>query len=305
MTTQEGPQADVLRWAAVQLGATAAVVSATGMREGGNPWLLRIDHDGQVIDAVLKTVTPEGVAGMATEVAALRVANRAGVPAPRILAVDASGEAAGTRAVLETAVPGRSRIPLDASPQRLRGLGAAVAALHSITTRPSPELPRRTRPIPASDFARDRREGRERSTPLLDAADDRVTRLPVPDSAPVLVHGDLWQGNTMWQGDRLTGLLDWDMAGVGHYGIDLSSLRLDAALTFGQGAAGSVLDGWEQRSGIEAADLAYWDAVAALNMPSDMAEFLPAIHDQGRPDLTAEELNTRRDAFLRAAIDRL
>ncbi|RRR98487.1 phosphotransferase family protein [Glycomyces terrestris] len=303
--TQQGPRSDALRWAAAQFGDAAAVDSATGLREGGNPWLLRIRHGGGVTDAVLKTTAPAGVAGMMTEVAALRVAGQAGVSAPRLLAVDADGEAAGTPAVLETAVHGRSRIPLQASPERLRGLGAAAAVLHTVTTEPSPELPRRTRPIPASDFARDRREGRERSTPLLDAADERVARVPVPERAPVLVHGDLWQGNTMWDGDRLTGLLDWDMAGVGHYGIDLSSLRLDAALTFGQEAAGPVLEGWEQRSGGAAADVAYWDAVAALNMPGDMAEFVPAMHDQGRPDLTATELNARRDAFLSAALDRL
>ncbi|MEV3934493.1 aminoglycoside phosphotransferase family protein [Glycomyces sp. NPDC049804] len=305
MTTEEGPQADALRWAARRLGGGATVVSATGLREGGNPWLLRIEHDGQVTEAVLKTAAPDGGEGMATEVAALLLANRAGVPAPRLLAVDADGKAAGTRAVLETALRGRSRIPLVATPERLRGLGAAAAALHAVTTEPSPALPQRTRPISASDFARDRREGREPSTPLLDAADERVTGLPAPDGAPVLVHGDLWQGNTMWDGDRLTGLLDWDMAGVGHYGIDLSSLRLDAALTFGPDAAGPVLEGWEERFGGEADDLAYWDAVAALNLPGDMAEFVPAVHDQGRTDLSAKELNERRDAFLRAALDRL
>lgn len=305
MTTKKEPPSAALDWAAARIGETAAVVAATGLREGGNPWLLRVEHEGEATEAVLKTASPEDNSGLATEAAALRLAERSGIAAPRILAVDESGAEAGSPAVLETVVPGRSRIPVTASPERLRRMGEVAAELHSIPGEATPELPPRTRPIPVSDFAEDRREGRDHSTPLLGAADERISRLPVPDGATVLVHGDLWQGNTMWDGDRLTALLDWDMAGVGHYGIDLSSLRLDAALMFGPDAAGPVLAGWEERSGREAEDLAYWDAVAALNQPGDMAGFAPVIHDQGRRDLDAATLNERRDEFLRRALNEI
>jgi aminoglycoside phosphotransferase (APT) family kinase protein len=42
------------------------------------------------------------------------------------------------------------------------------------------------------------------------------------------------------------GLVDWDAAGVGHPGIDLGTLRLDAAILFGLPAADEVLEGWGQ-----------------------------------------------------------
>jgi Ser/Thr protein kinase RdoA (MazF antagonist) len=58
----------------------------------------------------------------------------------------------------------------------------------------------------------------------------------VPDGEPVLVHGDLWQGNTVWNGDTCSGLIDWDAAGAG--------------------SAGHV---------------AYWDVAAALCPVGDMA----------------------------------
>jgi aminoglycoside phosphotransferase (APT) family kinase protein len=252
---------------------------------------------------VLKTA--DHAPGFATEIAALRLAAQLRIPAPRILGLDASGDAAGALAVLETVLPGRSRIPVLPSPERLRCLGATAAACHAVAADASPDLPLRTRPIPVSDFANDRREAKDHATPFLSAADEAIARLPVPAGTTVFVHGDLWQGNTMWDGDRLTGLLDWDMAGVGHYGVDLSSLRLDAALMFGLDAADPVLAGWEEAAGRRAEDLAYWDAVAALNQPGDMAVFAPVIHDQGRDDLSAVTLNQRRDAFLRSALDRL
>lgn len=305
MTASRVPPHGGLAWAAGLVGDGATVVAAKGLREGSNPWLLRIEHHGQTIEAVLKTASPDGSGGFATEIAALRLAAEWQIPAPRVLGLDAGAGSWGMRALLETVVRGRSAIPVEPSPQRLRAMGEAAAALHAVTVEPSAELPVRTRPIPASDFAEARRLGTDHTTPLLAAADEQIRRLPVPEGGTGFVHGDLWQGNMMWEGDTLRGLIDWDMAGVGHYGVDLSSLRLDAALMFGQDAAGAVLAGWEEAAGEQARDLAYWDAVAALNQPGDMALFAPVIHDQGRHDLTDALLNQRRDAFLRAALDRL
>jgi aminoglycoside phosphotransferase (APT) family kinase protein len=118
-----------------------------------------------------------------------------------------------------------------------------------------------------------------------------------------LVHGDLWQGNTLWTGEACVGMVDWDAAGVGHPGIDLGTLRLDAAIMFGLPAAALVLEGWRQAIGQEPDTMAYWDLVAALTTPTDMATWLPEAHDHGRLDLDAATLNRRRDAFLHAALD--
>ena len=93
--------------------------------------------------------------------------------------------------------------------------------------------------------------------------------------------------------------------GVGHPGIDLGSLRLDAAIMFGLPAAAEILDGWRQASGRAVDAVAYWDLVAALTTPTDMATWLPVAHDHGRADLDTLTLNGRRDAFLRAALDQL
>ena len=294
------PDEASLAWAAGLVGKGATIVGVTGLRQGGNPWLLRIEHNGRTSEAVLKTANSYNRAGFATEIAALRLAEERRIPAPRIL-----GCYGDAPAVLESVVPGRSTIPVEPTPERLRVMGELAAALYAIPAEPMSHLPVRTRPIAAADFARDRRLGTDPTTPLLQAADERVAVLPVPAGKAVLVHGDLWQGNLLWQGDTFTGIIDWDMAGVGHNGIDLSSLRLDAALMFGHDAAEHVLAGWQSATGERPGDLAYWDAVTALNMPGDMGQFLATIHDQGRADLTAATLNERRDTFLRAALDQL
>ena len=46
------------------------------------------------------------------------------------------------------------------------------------------------------------------------------------------MHGDLWFGNTLWSGDRCTGLVDWD-----------------CAVMYGLPAAEQVLEGWQRAAG--------------------------------------------------------
>jgi aminoglycoside phosphotransferase (APT) family kinase protein len=296
----------VLRWVTDTVGGGARVAAVTGLREGANPWSLRFEPAGRVEAAVLRLgdpADPDHRHRFATEVAALRVAGDHQLPAARLIATDLDGAAAGVLAVLTTVLPGHSRIPSVASTERLQGLGATAAALQAVPLAPRAALPLRTRSIADVDFAAQRRE--KGTTALLTAAEERLEQLPVPGGPTVFVHGDLWFGNTLWSGDRCTGLVDWDCAGAGSPGIDLSGARFDAALMFGLPAAEQVLEGWQRAAGRRAEQVAYWDVVAALGTLADMAFCVPALHDQGRPDLDAGLLGQRRDAFLRTALGRL
>jgi aminoglycoside phosphotransferase (APT) family kinase protein len=288
-----GPGNAALRWAADVLGC-ADVAVVCGLREGGAPWLLQAGDR----TAILKAGTPDQAAQFATEAAALRLAAAAGVPVPALLGCDD-----GTRMLLER-LPGTSHIPREPDGKRLRGLGAAAARIHAVSSEPTDALPVRDRPIADVDFAGIRRE-HGASRLLLDAEEIVAGARPADERAG-FVHGDLWHGNTIWDGDVLSGILDWDCGGVGAAGVDLGSLRCDAAVCFDVEAADLVLAGWEEEAGYPAGNVGYWDAVAALSTPPDMAWVTAAIADQGRPDLNDRTLlNARRDAFLRQALTSL
>src|SRR6266542_3382676 len=228
----------VLRWAADQVGTSARIVAVKGMRAGAGPWRLGIDHGGETVEAVLRIGDPDigSRRRLATEAAALALAEEHRLAAPRLLAVDLDGDTTGRPALLMTVLAGSSTIPTIASVVRLRASGAAAAALHAVATTPRPDLPLRVRPLGDVDFAAQRRVSG--SSPLLDAAEQRLHVLPMPQRMSVFVHGDLWQGNTLWAGEACVGMVDWDAAGVGHPGIDLGSLRCDAAIMFGLPAGG-------------------------------------------------------------------
>ena len=292
------PDAGLLRWAVRIAAPGSEVVEVRGLRDGGAPWRLRLRRGGADHAVVLRV--GEDPAPLATEAAALELAAGHGIPAPRLLA---AGLDRDPPVVLVEAVEGASTIPAARPPARLRALGRAAAALAAVPLAPTPALPRRDRPIASVDFAALRRRPPPR--PLLLGAEARLADLP-PSRAPEgFVHGDLWQGNALWAGETLAALVDWDCAGAGPAGVDLGSLRCDAAVCFGAGAADDVLAGWEEAAGRPAAEVARWDVVAALSTPPDMGWFPGAIAGQGRPDLSREVLLARRDAFLGDALDRL
>jgi aminoglycoside phosphotransferase (APT) family kinase protein len=286
--------ARVLAWTAAILGAEITV--ERGLREGGSPWLVRAGHTA----GVLRVASADCRERIGLEVAALRCAATAGLPVPEVLGHD-DGTATGFSLVLTALLPGTSTIPAQPDAGRLRAMGAIAARISTVAPAAASALPARSGPIEDFPWARLRRE--RGASAILMRAEAVVADTRPEDTRTALTHGDLWYGNTLWadNGD-LTALLDWDAAGIGSPGIDLGSGRIDAALCYGPDTAAEVLSGWEEQAGRTAPDVPYWDLVAALATPPDMAWVAPTIADQGRPDITGDLLNERREAFLLAAL---
>jgi aminoglycoside phosphotransferase (APT) family kinase protein len=91
-------------------------------------------------------------------------------------------------------------------------------------------------------------------------------------------------------GGRVHALIDWKTAGVGDPGVDLGELRKQVAIFYDHDAPTYVLEEWERASDVQVDDVPYWDAVAALNTPTE--SYSPLAAD-------------RRDEFLSAAIAKL
>ncbi|MEV5502667.1 aminoglycoside phosphotransferase family protein [Nonomuraea fuscirosea] len=307
-----GPTEQLRAWLAEQLDSRTTISAVRSLHGGESPWRIALTtpddttcpeghRSGTTRSAFLQSRTTCSLVlrspssrissdQIATNVAALAVAEKYGLPAPRLLAADLDGHAAGTPASLETVVPGTSTWPEAPSTELLLAAGAVLARVQAVTLDPTPDLPFRPRPIAVDDFARDRREGRMPTTALLDLADERVRAIKRPGTPVGFVHGDVWPGNTVVAGDGIRGLIDWKTAGVGNPGVDLGELRKQVAIRYDDDAPGHVLEGWERAAGRRADDIAYWDAVAALNTPTETYS----------PHATL-----RRDHFLRAAIARL
>ncbi|MEV0562096.1 phosphotransferase [Dactylosporangium sp. NPDC050588] len=276
---------ELLAWVEAQLDGRQAIRAVRSLHGGESPWWIDVaPASALVLRCPSSRITAEQIA---TNAAALTVAERHGLPAPRLLAAALDGPAPRT---LETVVAGTSTWPAMCSAELLRAAGAALARVHAVALDPLPRLPLRPRPIAVDDFAAERRAGRMPATPLLLRADAVVRALPAPGGPAVFVHGDSWPGNTIVVGSAVRALIDWKTAGAGSPGVDLGELRKQVAILYDDEAPRLVLEGWERAAGTRAADVPYWDAVAALNTPTA---------------LYSPHATTRRDAFLRAAIAQL
>lgn len=260
---------------------------------------------GGFTDLVLKVPVPEwiGPRMVATNARALELAAEFGLPAPRLVAADLDGRALGTVATLETWLPGSSGLPPVVSETRLRNAGAALAKVHAVPDPGHQHLRIRPRPVADDDFAADRREGRMPTTELLQHADETTRKHGVPTGDHVFLHGDAWPGNMLFEGETCTALIDWKTAGVGDPGVDLCGFRLQTAIQYGPEAPDEVLNGWQEQAGREARSVAYWDAIAALNTPTELKGFPGFTTNGSRLDTAA--LTQRRDEFLRTALDTL
>ena len=135
--------------------------------------------------------------GTRTEAAALKAAFAGGLAVPA--RPRASGSNPSRHCCSSRRSTAASAIPAERPTPRLRALGAAAARIHRTT--PPAGLPRRTRSIAGVDFDALRRAAPPQ--PLLQRAEAVAARGPSTAAADGFVHGDLWQGNTLWQGDDL------------------------------------------------------------------------------------------------------
>lgn len=80
----------------------------------------------------------------------------------------------------------------------------------------------------------------------------------------VLLHGDFWPGNILWQNGRLVAVIDWEDACVGDPLSDLGNARLEILWAFGGDAMDEFTARYRSIAAIDLTYLPYWDLVAAL-----------------------------------------
>lgn len=154
------------------------------------------------------------------------------LPTPRLFAADAldrwpyllMSQLRGPRLV--DAWPSLSAAERDRAAD---DLGAAIAALHAIDTRPLADLPPRWDEFLAAQRASAVQRQRERRlTPQwLERIDEFLARwMPPPDPRRVLLHTEIMREHLTFEGDRLAGLFDFEPAMIGAPDYDFASVGL-------------------------------------------------------------------------------
>jgi len=286
---------DVLAWAETALGdRIAGVTSMAGgidahtfrlSLERGDDVVLRItepnhhediDYLGQVLDRLAQT----------------------SVPAPRRLAHTMSVGAGGVPVMLQTLLTGDPTIPVTPDDPWLDELVQTIARMQQVE--PEPWM---------HDRAAVRWQELEQ-LPLHElSAGDRLLlgRLrELAASAPltrVFGHDDFWPGNTLRDGQRVVGIVDWGHAGLVSAARDAVYCAVDTSICYGLEVGDRLLDLFARRITVHPDELLAWSARSVL-ASRFFTEWLPTWNGLGA-QVRPEEAATRRADLLDRTLARL
>ncbi|MDQ3811321.1 MAG: phosphotransferase, partial [Chloroflexota bacterium] len=120
-----------------------------------------------------------------------------------------------------------------------------------------------------------------------------------------LLHGDFWPGNTIWFRQRLTGVIDWELARLGDAARDVATCRCDLAVLFDLATADLFARLYEAATGAAVPNLPFWDVYSSTSALWYMSDWVRAYQMLGRRDLTADQARGRVAVFAEAALERL
>ncbi|MET3450775.1 aminoglycoside phosphotransferase family protein [Curtobacterium sp. 1544] len=239
--------------------------------------LMAVDGDARVVVRMF----PRGDDAVRREREVLRRLGPLGTLAPRLLA---HGEAQGHPVIVTDAVPGGPPAPgLD--PVVIgEQMGRALAEIHRLD------------PVDLPDESRQptRRAGR-----LATSAHEAWREV---DLDRVLTHGDFWSGNALWEGERLTGIVDWSGAMSAPRGVDIAWCRQDLVLLGSTAAADRFLAVYEGATGQRVRDVRAWDVIAAARADAYLETWAPNYAGIGRPEIDGRLLRSRFDTWVGSLI---
>jgi aminoglycoside phosphotransferase (APT) family kinase protein len=244
-----------LRWAEAQAGGPTIAALPLESR-----WLanhLLVFADGR--ELVLRRWARPGWDDDDPELTAAREALVLGrlegtaVPAPRLVAADLDAAECDVPALLITRAPGA---PSPGRPP-MGPLLDVLREIHAVDADGIPPYHRYYEPsrLAAPLWATDRW--------LWERAIAVAYEEPpaLPDR---FIHRDFHPGNTLWEGARLTGVVDWTSGSRGPAAVDLGHLRWNLALDYGQRVADAVLPHPEHHP--------YYDIITALDVIAELED---------------------------------
>ncbi len=276
------PSAQILGWAAEMAGEPVRVVRRLAGGTHAATHLLETATRHMVLRSF-----PPGDGAASNETRVLNVLDGLDSWAPHLLGADPEGRRCGVPTVLISLLPGGANITSIAPETAARELGCVLARLHAVRTTRLTGL-RDGMALAVASPGR----GAAPGAPVLAAHGHRLTEAP-----HVLTHYDFWSGNVLWQGETVTGVIDWSFGCLAPRGFDVSWCRLDLVLLHGPTMAEVFTDSYQSAVGLTVADLALWDVFALTNSQHSVETWLPNYRDLGRTDLTAQDLRDRHNAW--------
>ena len=232
-----------------------------------------------------------------TEVATLASLGPTPVVAPEVVEVDADGRWMGMPCIVVTCLAG-AHAPFGRWVEWSGRLAVAMAEVHAVApvVDAEPWLTGWLRDEPQERLVED--PWYQRVWPVMRANAAALAAA----GGDALAHHDLHPGNTLWSRGRVSGIVDWPMAGRGFAAYDRAYLRLDVSLALGLDAGDGVAAA-SRAIGIPD-DHPAWDLVVGLRALPDPDLWVTSYVELGIP-VTAPEGRARLAAWFERALAEL
>ncbi len=290
-------------WVAEQVPQGRTVTDARRLAGGWSAQMrgLTLD-DGEelVLRSFVRPFFRRHAAGLLTrEASVLRLlAGQEGIPAPALVAVDATGDHCDHPSLLMTRLPGLVRVDQEdeaALDRRLDLLAAQLVRIHAVVPG---ERPRAYEAWTSPDRL---------ATPggaVWERAANLIRRDP-PSYRGRFLHRDYHPGNVLFTGAgaglRVTGVVDWVETSWGPADLDVAHCSTALALLHGPAQGLAFRDRYEAQGGsglADGPDHLYWRLLDALAYVPDAEKLSRPWRELGRTDLTPQVLGERLEAYV-------
>ncbi len=193
--------------------------------------------------------------------------------------------------VIMSWLPGRVVLPALPDAQWLKTLAATLADIHrsSIVVPYAYETWNGTGPDDRPDWWQDQN--------LWNSA--QALTATMPSFEPIFIHRDYHPVNVLWEGEQISGIVDWINACMGPQGIDVAHCRLNLAIMYGLDCADAFLAAYQAAMPGYRHD-SYWDLDDALGALPDVKPYAPW-SEFGLTNLSTETVRERLQVFIGAA----
>ncbi|MET7283625.1 aminoglycoside phosphotransferase family protein [Kribbella sp. NPDC005582] len=289
----EGVGRLTLAWVERQLQPQERVVAAMALQGGVTARVVKLTvstGDGRTRGLVLRSFIDvvEASDWLGREAGALRtLAKRSGVVAPGLVAVDPAGEQCEWPSLLMTHLPGRVVLDDEGVEERLPVLARQLVAIHGVQPRERPKSfvtlsTAETAVVPAgADWS--------------EAID--VIRRPAPAYVGRFLHRDFQPGNVLFEGQRITGVVDWAGTSWGPAELDVSHCSTNLALLHGPEWGLRFAEAYQEAGG-ELANRRYWFVRDALAASEEISRVSQPWREAGRMELTTACLEQRLSNYI-------
>ena len=293
-------------WVAKQLPHGRSVADSRLLSGGWSSQMRRLTLDDGTALVQRAFVKPffrrHGPGLLAREASVLALlAEQESIPAPGLVAVDATAGHCDHPTLLMSALPGRVRVDGDDLDRRLDLLAAQLVRVHGVVPA--------QRPLPYQAWTSPERV-RAPDGPLWERAVDVIRRDPPPYEGRFL-HRDFHPGNVLFTGAgptlRITAVVDWVETSWGPADLDVAHCSTALALLHGPACGLDFRERYEAHGGralADGPDHLYWRLLDALHYCPDAAKLAGPWRELGRLDLTSEVLGARLEAYVDGLLQR-